>query len=430
MEQSSGQTVSPFYTSSGEFRVEYENSFVFSDEGKHLIGVDAGKSTQVRVEDITTGSGFSFGKHGDVIYTLIFDEDSGSLVAGDKNEHLVQYHLDLENKKSNQIKNYGDLGIESITSSFLFNGFVFIGAQEYYVKVLNLSQRKILPGEILTGVEMISSLQVCVVDNFRIFLAVVGSDYDYSSTESDLYEVHDLLKIFTIPSEILEAFEYIEVSDLKAKEAELLQAKKTISLQEDRIKKLSKENNTLCILEKKLKKLQKKLAQKESDHEVLIKKSQFLSDQIEQLKKDKVSQDNTLSDLRTKISEIESKLVESKQNHKSTLQEKDQIQKQLKDLQTKADAEIKQLFEELTLHKKQTKAKKSCIFCNENRKSSNTHRPEDIVDLTFLVDKKNQEAKQASTENPDLNEQIKLKTAEVESLKQHLKNLQAINIDG
>lgn len=307
-----------FYTSSSEFGVKFENNLVFSEDGKHLIRVDGTDFTQVCVEDITTESNFIFGDHSDVISTLIFDQDSGTLLAGDYQGHLIQYDLDLENQISRQVRDFGELGIETVLSSFRFMGFVFFGGSRSKFRVLDLPSKEMLPGHIETGVEYILSLQISVVDKSRVFLAVLGKDYNCSSTESDLYDLGELVKNVTIPGEMIEAFEYVSVSDIKAKEAELVQAKKTISLQEDRISKLSNENKCISILEKKVVELQVKLTKKESDHEELLKKNQSLNDQNQQLQKEKVSQDNIISKLNIKISEIESKLAESKEKHKST----------------------------------------------------------------------------------------------------------------
>ena len=127
MTQTSSQVVSPFYTPSSQFGVQFENNFVFTDDGRHLIGVDAGDSTRLRVEDITTGSSLGFGKHGDVIFTLIFDQDSGTLLAGDYNNRLIQYDLDLVNKKFRQVRDFGDIRVGWVYSSFRFMQYVFFG---------------------------------------------------------------------------------------------------------------------------------------------------------------------------------------------------------------------------------------------------------------------------------------------------------------
>ena len=257
MTQTSSQMVSPFYTSSSQFGVYYENNFVFTDDGKHLIGPDAGDCTRVRVEDITTGSSFSLGNYSDVIYTLTFDQDTGTLLVGYWQKHLVQYDLDLVKRKFRQVRDFGDIGIGSVLSSFRFMQYVFFGGSINILKVFDLSSKGMLPGHIETGIKEINSLQVCAVDKSRIFLSVVGSECNYSSDKSDLYDISDLMKSVTIPKEMVEPFEYVSVSDLKSKEAELIQAKKTISQQEDRISKLSYQKKAFPFLRTNLRNLNK-----------------------------------------------------------------------------------------------------------------------------------------------------------------------------
>ena len=129
-----------------------ENQFVVSENGRHLIGADGTDSTRVCVEDTTTGSKFSFGKHQNFIETLIFDNDSGTLLAGDYHGHLVLYDLDLVNKTFRQVRDFGDLEIGFVCSSFRHKGYVFFGGHKNKLKVLDLPGKEMLPGYLETGV--------------------------------------------------------------------------------------------------------------------------------------------------------------------------------------------------------------------------------------------------------------------------------------
>lgn len=63
MSQKTQTNVAALSTSKSQFGVLYENQFVLSEDGRHLIGVDASDLTRILVEDLTTGSSFCFGKH-------------------------------------------------------------------------------------------------------------------------------------------------------------------------------------------------------------------------------------------------------------------------------------------------------------------------------------------------------------------------------
>ena len=357
MGETSNQVVRPFYTSKSQFGVRYENNFVFTDDGRHLIGVDGTDSTRVCVEDIRTGSRFGFGNHRDVISTLIFDNDSGTLLAGDWNDHVVQYDLDLVNKTFKLVRDFGDIGVGGVRSSFRFMQYVFFGGNNYKLKVFDLASKQMLPGHIETGVGWILSLQVCALDKSRILLAVVGYNYKYSSNQSDLYDLRDLMKdITTIPKQMLNPFENVRVSDLEAKEVKLVQAKKIISQQEDRITKLSNKNKSIFILEKKVEEMQVKMTQKDHEHQILLDEHQKLQKKYKQLKKDKKSEEETITvllqkneDLNKKLSEAESKAMESTKLQEDFVNQTKSLKSMLLQQKRKSDLKINGLLKKLSI---------------------------------------------------------------------------------
>lgn len=107
---------------------------------------------------------------------------------------MIQYHLDLENQKFSKTKDYGDLKIGRIYSSFEYLGLVFFGGRDSRLRVLDLSKKKLIQGHLSTAIEYILSLQVCVVGKSRVYLVVVGKEPDYSSSKSDLYDLQLLTK--------------------------------------------------------------------------------------------------------------------------------------------------------------------------------------------------------------------------------------------
>ena len=408
--------VFPFYTSSSQFGVFFENNFVFTDDGKHLIGVDAGDSTRVRVEDITTFSSFSFGKQSNVISTLICDQDSGTLLAGDFDGHLVQCDLDLVNKKARRVRDFGDsgdLGVGSVFSSSRFMQFVFFGGTKR-LKVFDLSSKEMLPGHIETGVQSIFSVRVCAVDKSRIFLTAVGLNYKYSSNKSDLYDLSDLITSVTVPNEMFEVFKYVSVSDLKSKEKELIQIKRTISQQEDRIQKLSNKNRSISVLEKKVKDLEQKLTQKQSQHQSLLDEHQTLQDKYSQLEKNISSQEENIrvllktnEKLNKKLLKAESKITQSGKRQKGLLNQTKSLKSLLLQQKRESDAKITGLLKKLSILNSMRKDK---FVSSKGRQSRGTHHP----DFPELI--------------RSLEDRLGIKTTECENIKNTLKDILRQNI--
>ena len=135
MRQNSNTTVSLDRESKCLFGVEYQNNFILSDDGRYVIGPDAGDGRRILVEDLSTGSWFGFGENEHAIQTLCFDQDSRTLLAGDYDGHLVEYDLDLQKGNVWGTKKHGDLGIGMISSSLSSMGHVFIGGDLNSVRV-------------------------------------------------------------------------------------------------------------------------------------------------------------------------------------------------------------------------------------------------------------------------------------------------------
>ena len=444
MQQISSQVVSPFYTSSSQFGVCFENNFVFTDDGRHLIGVDGTNYNCVRVEDITTGSSFSFGYHNDFIFTLIFDQDSGTLLAGEWDKYLIQYDLDLVNKKFREVRDFGDLGIGYVYSSFRFMQYVFFGGSNYKLKVFDLSSKEMLPGHIKTGVRDIYSLQVCAIDKSRIFLAVLGLNYKYSSNKSDLYDLSDLMKSVTIPKELTNPLKYVSVSDLKSKEAEFLNAIKTISQQEDRIHKLRQKNKSIPVLENKLKRLEQKLTQKQSQHQSLLNEHQTLQNKHNQLKKNISSQEDTVKlllktneDLNKKLSKAKSKKSQSRNLRQDLLDQTKSFKSRLLQQKRKSDAKVHGLLKKLSVL---NYMRKEQVASSKGRKNKGTHQQDFAERIRGLEDRlgvKKTECKNIRdtltdtlNQNKKYEERIQSKIKKIKTLTHRLTNTEAACSEG
>ena len=197
MEHNEKSPVEPVKSSSGEFCVKNDNQFIVLDDAKHVIGVSGRNSKKLILENVENGSKVEFERLFFSFFytlTLIFDEDTGSLYSGDIYGKLVQYKVDTANQICEEVKTYGNLGIDIITSSHRFLDFVFFGGIRGKIKVLDISTGKLLSGHIDTSIIIILSLQVCVKNPKQIYLAVSGTQTNYSNDKTDLFDITDFLQ--------------------------------------------------------------------------------------------------------------------------------------------------------------------------------------------------------------------------------------------
>ena len=190
--------IEPIYTSTSKFGVNFENQFIALDDGKHVIGVDPSDASKLIIENIETGKADKFGWRNSsdyIITTLVYDEDTGSFYSGDTNGRLFKCKLDKTSKTFERVKDFGDLGIGYIISSYRFKHFVFFGGILNRIIVLDLSTGELLPRHLETAIGCICSLQVCVMNHNKIYLAVSGTSYNYSGDKTDLFDVTDLLQV-------------------------------------------------------------------------------------------------------------------------------------------------------------------------------------------------------------------------------------------
>ena len=421
MRQKANATVPPDRESKCQFGVSYENNFVLSDDGKYVIGPDASDVRRILVEDLSTGASFGIGENQSDIETLFFDQDPRTLLSGDRSGHLVEYDLDLQKMDGRTTKKHGDLRIGWIDSSFGSMGLVFFGGSHYNVQVYDLARKKMLPGSIETAIQFIRSLQVCVVDKSRVFLAVVGCDTKYSSTQSDLYDVSGLLG------------KVLSTGGLGKDPKLLLTQPKSKPIES----KSSEE------IEEKLALLEKQLAQKSKDYDALLvrkkelkKKNKHLTKRNNELEKEKASYQETVSTLletndriNQKLSKTESRLKKYKDRLQETLDEKDSVKTKLKKIKKTSNARINRLG--LKLRILNMKLKKS-TYANptSRRQAQNQPDPAGVIrDLEHQLYMKTKECtdmknimKNTLRENTRYEGEIEAKTEKIERLRHELLN--------
>ena len=190
--------IEPIYTSTSQFGCEFENQFALLDDAKYVIGVDGSQANNLILENIQTGKAEKFRwrrSYMNINTTLIYDEETGFLYIGDRDEHLRKYRIDKTSKTFIKVKDFGKLGIYWIKSSHRFLHFVFFGGDDHKIRVLDLSTDEFLTGNLETSIEYTFSLQVCVKSPNKIYLVVSGLNKDFSKDKIDLLDVTGLLSI-------------------------------------------------------------------------------------------------------------------------------------------------------------------------------------------------------------------------------------------
>ena len=90
------------------------------------------------IEDIVTSKAATFGKHEDNILSLLYDEVTQSLFAGNCTGRIVQYKRSSSNFPFTLIKDYVDLGIGALYSSAQVGRFVLFGGRNYSIAAIDI----------------------------------------------------------------------------------------------------------------------------------------------------------------------------------------------------------------------------------------------------------------------------------------------------
>lgn len=287
MNRESPGTLMPDFETKCRFGVNTDSSFVFSEDGQYVIGLDAGNLGHILVEHLAKGPLYRLNENQIRIHTLFFEGRSGTLLSGDDEGHLVQYRLDLENGSVKKVKDHGYLGFEIITSISAFEGLVFFGGLKSRCRALDLASDSVLPGHVDTAVGRIKSLEVCAVKESGVFLAVVGKDHKYSPAKSDLFALGSLLGKASVSGEVLN-------------DPKLLLTKSTRNT-------LCTQNRYIEVLLERIQILANSLGQKNKKEETQERKEKELKEENRKLKRENASLKKKVSVLSEDKRELKAK---------------------------------------------------------------------------------------------------------------------------
>ena len=108
---------------------------------------------------------------------------------------MIHYELTGKNGYSKILKKYGNFYSGNMTAFANFGSLLFIGGTNYLVKVINVQKRFAYDFRIVTPVEMIESLTICLVNGesnelpSKVFLVVVGSESTISKNKTNVFDI-------------------------------------------------------------------------------------------------------------------------------------------------------------------------------------------------------------------------------------------------
>ena len=158
-------------------------------DGETIVGVDLNTKNNLVNEDITTNKSSTFGKHENPILTLLYDEVTASLFAGDFTGRIKQYRRGNSKQFFSLVKDYGNLSIGMVFSCAQVGGIALFGACKNYLIGINIHEGKLCTGQIKSPFYHTYSLQVCQGADQKVYLSLGGNLPDYSSSKSDFLEV-------------------------------------------------------------------------------------------------------------------------------------------------------------------------------------------------------------------------------------------------
>ena len=187
-----GSTVNYQHQSKMNYYLYCESSFLVLPDGKTVVGSNydgSGCYNKLYAEDITQCNPTQIGTHSHNIYTVLYDEASKTLFAGDANGYLIQYQKNENSSSFSKSKDYGKIGVGKIYSSTFVKGLAIFGGSNNSIIAIDTKTQTIISGSVITAFTNIYSLTPCKVSKSRTLLSVCGQTPNYSDTCTDIFEI-------------------------------------------------------------------------------------------------------------------------------------------------------------------------------------------------------------------------------------------------
>ena len=185
-------TLKPRLESKEEYYNWNENNFCVLPDEETLIGANR---LILKCEDMTRKElKRIIDKKRSPINTMIFNQNLNSLLVGEENGCFSQYGRNHSGDFKKQ-KEYGDVGVGVVYVSDWSGNFAVVGGRNGKISLINMKKRQVIAREIRTAIGSVCSLTLCRVSQSKMHLAVGGYGRDYSNSQTDLFNVSDLLNL-------------------------------------------------------------------------------------------------------------------------------------------------------------------------------------------------------------------------------------------
>ena len=128
------------------------------------------------------------------ITTILLDEKNWSFLIGDGYGRVLQMSFDLQEKLGKILKDYGDLEIGWIYSSYLLGDIAVFGGGNHKLAFINTQKRELMGYSFDLAPRRIYSIELCWIQKKsqpKALLMVSGRDYDYNG-KTDVLDVTQL----------------------------------------------------------------------------------------------------------------------------------------------------------------------------------------------------------------------------------------------
>jgi hypothetical protein len=135
-----------------------------------------------------------FGSFSDDIYNFHYSQSLNCLFASPLDNVIKQYDLNEGASELKLVKEYKLNSFSGVSTFTICEGILAVASHIGEVQFVDIFKREILGITVMTAVKFIVSMKLCKVMG-KTYLCVCGGDYKYSSEETDLYDVSEIMNL-------------------------------------------------------------------------------------------------------------------------------------------------------------------------------------------------------------------------------------------
>lgn len=195
--KNSGVKLRPVHQTKNRFFVKHQNNFTVSKDGNLVIGPSFEDDHCLIIEDLSNRDYHKIDfldVHDGQVSTVLLDEKSNTLLAGDIDGQLTEYALIVSNTFCKKKKEFGDIDVGPVLSCCQFGSLAFFGGW-YRVRVIDLKTGEDL-GSFGTALGYIYSIEVVEISESQTVLFVFGEE-KYEDDKSDMFDISELVQKYS-----------------------------------------------------------------------------------------------------------------------------------------------------------------------------------------------------------------------------------------